>query len=228
MLLYFRSKQYKVFLQDFLFCSSRWLGHILWYMGVQFRYWCLLKVVYWMCDCAKLIFAGIAAFSSSREDDSFGPLCWCEACLATIKSLLWHSLHLVNSSVSLTWSCSLWENLKVLSRWSRLLLADRYVFLTVRWVPQWVEKEDWRQEILIQETNEEKSVHSDKFEEDWNPFQVHATQFWRESGDVWAAWCGGCRPYWSIDQSKFYNGRFSQLLRPIFQSQNLSEWLTSG
>jgi hypothetical protein len=191
-MLYFRSKQYKVFLQGFVFNSSRWLGHILWYMGIQFKYWCLLKVVYWMCDCAKLTFAGIAAFSSSREDDSFGPLCWCEACLATIKSLLRHPLHLVNSCVSLTWSCSLWENLKVLSRWSRLLLVDRYVFLTVRCV------------------------------------QVHATQFWRESGDVWAAWCGGCRPYWSIDQSKFYNGSFSQLLRPIFKSQNLSEWLTSG
>jgi hypothetical protein len=150
MLLYFRSKQYKVFIQGFLFCSSRWLGHILCYMGSQFRYWCLLKVVYWMCDCAKLTFAGIAAFSSSWEDDSFGPLCWCEACLATIKSLLWHPLHLVNSCVSLTWSCSLWENLKVLSRWSRLLLAERYVFLTVRCVPQWVEKEDWRQEMLIQ------------------------------------------------------------------------------
>jgi hypothetical protein len=150
-MLYFRSKQYKVFLQGFVFNSSRWLGHILWYMGIQFKYWCLLKVVYWMCDCAKLTFAGIAAFSSSREDDSFGPLCWCEACLATIKSLLRHPLHL-----------------------------------------------------------------------------VHATQFWRESGDVWAAWCGGCRPYWSIDQSKFYNGSFSQLLRPIFKSQNLSEWLTSG
>jgi hypothetical protein len=26
--------------------------------------------------------------------------------------------------VSLTWSCSLWENVKVLSRWSRLLLAE--------------------------------------------------------------------------------------------------------
>ncbi len=81
---------------------------------------------------------------------------------------------------------------------------------------------------LDSETNEEKSVHSEKFDEDLSPFQVHATQFWKEFGDVWAAWCGGCKPYWSIDQSKFYNGSFSQLLRPIFQSQNLSEWLTSG
>jgi hypothetical protein len=227
MLLYFRSKQYKVFLQGFLFCSSRCWGHILWYMGVQFRYWCLLKVVYWMCDCAKLTFAGIATFSSSWEDDSFGPLCWCEACLVMIKSLLWQPLHLVNSCVSLTWSCSLWENVKVFSRWSRLLLADRYVFLTVRCVPQWVEKEDWRQEILIQRNKWGKECPQ---WEVWRRFKSLLGAcyiFWKESGDVWAAWCGGCRPYWSIDQSKFYNGSFSQLLRPIFQSQNLFEWLTS-
>jgi hypothetical protein len=40
---------------------------------------------------------------------------------------------------------------------------------------------------LDSETNEEKSVHSEKFDEDLSPFQVHATQFWKEFGDVWAA-----------------------------------------